>query len=802
MMTSICGARRPSFSLSCLAAASIATASSADIVASGIVNINIPSTESGVRINLVTGETGTSSSLAGWDFRFATSYALLCEANFATPLAGFARGYQGAGGVNNLPLGTIVGPGTFLFTPSSTPTFGEPAANWVLSSGDNYAGVRFRDEDTGQYHYGWIRFCVGVSFAEQPRSIVEYAYESTPGASIAIGAGGTGQPADCGFAPSCISLPACGENLPSSSTIDCVTFETSSTCGSLILLGDVNWKNPGLLPWKNTAWEAPPGPQVPATILGLGKTPPHVITVKTLTLRNVDMDSDGNRFRLDGDGDTSSLILENGRLDCEYQLPIILATAPFDLKATSGMNTLYSLDGYLSAPTSLKVSPGASLKFDYCGSLAAGLPNQFRCYFDDDTNHGDVDGGTLELHYSHVIFNDEAGELAVRNGGSLTLSGAGSRLRTDRLRISGSTMQLGLGGVGVEASALTLGNADVNLAESATITATFASVTGSTTVRIDGGPGTTTGLFGSVEINGENSELILAGDGAATLQSLYLQGSSSPNPRVRLTESADLRLVGFINDWTDGTLEIAGATSSLEVAAGSALFSVIPIECQGGIFVGGSMYARGVIGGTGLLRVDGGGDLGITDVAEVDAGTLTVGGPVAFLPESRLSIQVYPTLNQSQRLIAQTSVAVSAFAHLNIYVDPDTDASLPVGTRFGVIDYPGVDDFTGHFWKSDDTGPLLPGDLITSGQNTYRIAYHDPEFDPGNPTMVTLTVVDPDPCLGDLNRDGTVDAEDLAILLAEWGPCGKGGCTADLNGSGAVDGEDLAILLAQWGTCP
>ncbi|TVQ34068.1 MAG: hypothetical protein EA376_00780 [Phycisphaeraceae bacterium] len=57
--------------------------------------------------------------------------------------------------------------------------------------------------------------------------------------------------------------------------------------------------------------------------------------------------------------------------------------------------------------------------------------------------------------------------------------------------------------------------------------------------------------------------------------------------------------------------------------------------------------------------------------------------------------------------------------------------------------------------------------------------------------------VDP-PCgLADLNCDGFVGSEDLAILLGSWGPCV--GCPADLNGDGSVGSEDLAIMLGLWG---
>ncbi|MEY3026112.1 MAG: dockerin type I repeat-containing protein [Phycisphaerales bacterium] len=47
----------------------------------------------------------------------------------------------------------------------------------------------------------------------------------------------------------------------------------------------------------------------------------------------------------------------------------------------------------------------------------------------------------------------------------------------------------------------------------------------------------------------------------------------------------------------------------------------------------------------------------------------------------------------------------------------------------------------------------------------------------------------------DLDCDGIVNAQDLAILLVQWGSAGS----ADLNGDGTVGAADLAALLDQWG---
>ena len=56
----------------------------------------------------------------------------------------------------------------------------------------------------------------------------------------------------------------------------------------------------------------------------------------------------------------------------------------------------------------------------------------------------------------------------------------------------------------------------------------------------------------------------------------------------------------------------------------------------------------------------------------------------------------------------------------------------------------------------------------------------------------------PAACTGDVNGDGSVNASDLAAVLASWG---TSSAAADVDGSGLVDGADLAAMLAAWGPC-
>ena len=65
---------------------------------------------------------------------------------------------------------------------------------------------------------------------------------------------------------------------------------------------------------------------------------------------------------------------------------------------------------------------------------------------------------------------------------------------------------------------------------------------------------------------------------------------------------------------------------------------------------------------------------------------------------------------------------------------------------------------------------------------------------PCNASAVAI-VAPVDLVAGDLNRDGLVDARDLAELLASWGAINP---LLDLDEGGSVDAADLAILLSNW----
>lgn len=158
----------------------------AAIIWSGPVNINVPTTTSGVYLNVVTGVNATSpASVPGWDVNPWGSSNLFFF-NPTNPAGGvYSRGGATAG-VANLPAGYLID--------ASNPWVGTSMstdAGWsaIVNSSNNLVGFRFQDEADGNaIKYGWMRISLSGTLISQPRAVVEYAYESVAGVGIPAGA--------------------------------------------------------------------------------------------------------------------------------------------------------------------------------------------------------------------------------------------------------------------------------------------------------------------------------------------------------------------------------------------------------------------------------------------------------------------------------------------------------------------------------------------------------------------------------------------------------------------------------------
>ena len=165
----------------CAAAASASLAvspiSNATIIYSGIVNINIPSTSSGIYLNVITGVFSPNpASVPGWDINPWSASNL----EFFTPTPNPGGGGEMVGsGTNffNLGLATLIsGASTFTTAGITTPSAAFPLN---LNSSNNYLGFRFTNEVTGIINYGWAQIALSGTVGSQPRMIVSYAYEDS-----------------------------------------------------------------------------------------------------------------------------------------------------------------------------------------------------------------------------------------------------------------------------------------------------------------------------------------------------------------------------------------------------------------------------------------------------------------------------------------------------------------------------------------------------------------------------------------------------------------------------------------------
>lgn len=161
----------------------------AQIVYSGPVNLNVPSTTAGIYLNVQTGVSAiTPGGAPGWDLNPWGSGSLFIYANNSASVNdGVVAGLgSSATLVDNLPLNTVVdGSQTFVRTGATEST---GATAFVLNSNDNYIGFRFLNESTNTLNFGWARFGLSSTQAGQPRTLIEYAYDSS-GASILVGQG-------------------------------------------------------------------------------------------------------------------------------------------------------------------------------------------------------------------------------------------------------------------------------------------------------------------------------------------------------------------------------------------------------------------------------------------------------------------------------------------------------------------------------------------------------------------------------------------------------------------------------------
>jgi MYXO-CTERM domain-containing protein len=163
-------------------AAGAAGAASADVIYFGNQNLIINSDFNGLYLNVVTGAYNVGGGNGGTvpGGYHINPYGTSSLSWFQVPGGGvgYLKDASGAA-LANLSVGTLIdgSAGTF--------SGGGSSSNLTLN-GTSIVGFQFNID--GAAHYGWFRVSLSDSYGAQPRSIVDWAYESVAGAAIDAGA--------------------------------------------------------------------------------------------------------------------------------------------------------------------------------------------------------------------------------------------------------------------------------------------------------------------------------------------------------------------------------------------------------------------------------------------------------------------------------------------------------------------------------------------------------------------------------------------------------------------------------------
>ncbi|MFM2164845.1 MAG: Dockerin type domain [Planctomycetota bacterium] len=135
----------------------------------------------------------------------------------------------------------------------------------------------------------------------------------------------------------------------------------------------------------------------------------------------------------------------------------------------------------------------------------------------------------------------------------------------------------------------------------------------------------------------------------------------------------------------------------------------------------------------------------------------------------------WPPLRPAQSVVLESALLMSGIdgpdgKWIDVLPEPDSG----VGTRSCLL-----------VWSSF---PDCDGDEIPDALEIART----PSLD-ANRDGILDACVPPNPA--DVNGDGRVDAQDIAIVLNAWGTADG---AADIDGSGMVDAADLAAVLSGW----
>jgi hypothetical protein len=542
----------------------------------------------------------------------------------------------------------------------------------------------------------------------------------------------------------------------------------------LLMLSDATYTQPNFNCVESTTWTSNSAQRKAATVDGVYQNPnptsvddlylpiARSITLRNLTLQNVDLATDTVEFDFRPVSGDSSLTLDNGSLTT-LNIPGFYVPAHFSLTA-SGASRIHGWTGRIASQTTLNITPGAALTLDWCGDMNATLVTS-SMYFGAMDNAATIDGGTLRLQQSYVTFGSSAfdpahpSKMTFKNAARLEVTGDHSTLVADEFDFIISSLMLANNNRLRVRGTLNLDTASVVIGSDAEVHVPALAVRGLSTMAL-GGPGDP--RFQPVQAGAlqMQPDAILTLTGQGGLQTDFLgfvapsgvaqYGQIIVNDAAELITGADGRFalprgeIVTINR-TDASvygLMIAQNGGVIDYGRPNQVTNHLTNHGQINADDGGTLNFYGdatILGGSeGLVEIASGGVLGAGMGAVQPAiNRLTTNNTVQLDNFSSLQLTLDPTGATNDQVRVGSTLWIEQWAGLDLSVI--NDKVLVAGTKFILVDY---NSWQGNSQKTFNGYP--DGSTLVLGANTYQVKYAD-SGDAGYAGAITLTVVAPVP---------------------------------------------------------
>lgn len=566
----------------------------------------------------------------------------------------------------------------------------------------------------------------------------------------------------------------------------------------LLMLSDASYTQPAFNCVESTTWTSTSAQRKAATIDGVYENLDatsiddfyvpieRAITLRNLTLQNVDLSTETVDFNFRPVSGNSSLTLDNGSLTTPRR-PGFYLPAHFTLTA-SGDSLIRGWTGRIDSQTTLNVTPGGKLTLDSCGKMNADHVTA-TMYFAQIDNVATIDGGTLRLQQSYVTFGassfdpDHPSTMTFKNSAKLEVTGDNSTLVADQFDFINSTLMLADNNNLRVRGTLNLDSASVVIGIDAKAHVPAVVVKGSSTMALGdaGDPSfqpvqagalqmrpdavlTLTGKgglqteflafvapgvghqYGQIIVN-DDAELITGTDGRFAL----------PRGEVVTINRTDADVYGMMIARNGGVIEYG---LSNHVTNHLTNHGVIDVRDGSGLFFIGDSTILG--GSEGRVEIASGGVLGAGLGAVLPAiQRLTTGNTVELENFSTLRLTLDPTNSTNDQVRVGSTLWIEPWAGLNLSVVNDKVLNPVPQKKFILVDYKS--------WQGLDSTKTFngypDGSTLVLGMNTYQIKYAD-TGDAGYNGAITLTVVAPPPSLASLSPPSQIRNGTVGVALA------------------------------------